>query len=197
MMASGVPWTQEELRQLRDSRTYTTFCKSHVFGACARRDREMTTDVKDSVISARRKYFRKEYRESFVELFSSIVGETSTDDAPPPPTSFPDTCRHGNKTSNENQEHCFSESTTRRIPLESFAQLCAPTETETQDKDEEREAVPLSKRKYIKYFRLDTNRDASHSSFRFLVDLMATHIETKPEVLEVTIMKMESLLLDD
>lgn len=67
-MASGVPWTQEQFDKLKDPRKYTNFCTKHVFGNWAPRDREMTTDVTRSVISAKKKYSRKEYRENCVEV---------------------------------------------------------------------------------------------------------------------------------
>ena len=67
-MASGVPWTSEQFQKLKDPTVYTNVCTKHIFGDWAPRDREMTTDVTRSVISAKKKYTRKEYRESCVEV---------------------------------------------------------------------------------------------------------------------------------
>ena len=67
-MASGVPWTSEQFEKLKDPTVYTNVCTKHIFGDWAPRDREMTTDVTRSVISAKKKYTRKEYRESCVEV---------------------------------------------------------------------------------------------------------------------------------
>lgn len=119
-----------------------------------------------------------------LKLFSSITGDTSA--TTPPPTSFPATCHHSNDSANENQGGCFAQM--RQIPLDSFRKLCTPSETEQQDGDGA--VSSSSRRKYVQY-----SSEAGHLSSKFIVEMMASHIETKPEFLEEIIVKLEKLLI--
>lgn len=65
--ASGVPWSHEELRHIRDPQTYTNFCKTHIYGSWAVRDPEMIPGRK-SILAPQKIGARKEYRDSCFEV---------------------------------------------------------------------------------------------------------------------------------
>jgi len=68
----------------------------------------------------------------------------------------------------------------------------AQRQAKRQDKKERGNVSSRTKRKYVRYYGLN---DSRHPSYNFLLNLMASHTETKPEILEYMIMSLEEYLL--
>lgn len=129
-------------------------------------------------------------------MFSSVSKDSSTTEQPvSTPTSFPNTCHHGNTSTNDtHDEDCFKDCLARRIPLEDLKHLYSATESQ-ETEEAEREGVSSSRRKYNLYLRHDVNGDTLHPSLRFLVSVMAKRIESKTKYLEFVIMEVEDMMV--
>ncbi|EDO48811.1 predicted protein [Nematostella vectensis] len=182
---AGVPWTDEELRETRDPRTYGTFCKTAAFGSWASRDPEMLEGK--AAIPAKKRSVRKERWNNCAEIFSNLV---ATPEAPctdqHTTTSFPTACRHATDDTND----CFHTTRDRRLSLESTSKLCSERSVSRETDDESCQQF----RRYVCYLRPGSFMNTRPSSYDFLLRLLSSRIEARPEDLEKLLVKLESAM---
>lgn len=95
-MSRGVPWTNEELKHVRDPTKYTGFSAEEIYGSWARPD-PVLHEQRHQPFGPFAKSWHKESRAKLSMLFKSLIPEEELENlaqVKEKPASFPATCRH-------------------------------------------------------------------------------------------------------
>ena len=172
-LENDVPWSDEQLKLVHNPTTYTSFCKSDIFGSWEPCDKVYTGIAVKHFRASRTT--NEESQQRYAQLFRSLMSKDQEKEfngvVTPQVTSFPATCSHVA----DDEVSCFDNLRSRGINTERLFEYG--------------EAV-----KYIYYMANDQNQNSFHSSYDTLLDILADRIEVKVEDIQDKVAKLEKAL---
>lgn len=172
-LENGVPWSDEHLKLVRNPTSYTSFCKSDIFGSWGPSDK-VYTGIQSKNYRADRTT-NEESQQRYAQLFKSLMNKEQEKEFSgldtPQVTSFPATCSHVA----DGEGGCFDN-------------LCSRGMNTTRLFEYGKDI------KYICYLANNQNHNPFHSSYESLLNILADRIEVKVKDIQVKVAKLERAL---
>ena len=191
-LSRGVPWTNEELQQVRDPTKYTGFCAEEIYGSWARPD-PILHEKRSHPFGPSGRSWHKENRSKYAELFKSLIpGEERENltQCKEEPSSFRATCRHKVAADEESGDRiekaasCFELLHLRGCSLKKLREDFSEGQKETN--------TP-----YLLFSTDEVKRcDSTDSSYVRLLEVLADYVSVSVERLHRRVVSLEHILFE-